>query len=83
MAEHGHYGGRPGQTRQGIYVCSLSGTFLASVVRDRHVALPWPPISRPCRLLEFRHGERMADGEDHRAVEPGLEGAPSHAYEMM
>jgi hypothetical protein len=31
MAEHGHYGGRPGQTRQGIYVCSADGTFLASV----------------------------------------------------
>jgi hypothetical protein len=31
MAEHGHYGGRPGQTRQGIYVCSPSGTFLASI----------------------------------------------------
>ncbi len=31
MAEHGHYGGRPGQTRQGIYVCSPSGKFLASI----------------------------------------------------
>jgi hypothetical protein len=31
MADHGHYGGRPGQTRQGIYVCSASGTFLASI----------------------------------------------------
>ncbi|HEY1377542.1 MAG TPA: hypothetical protein VGF55_12150 [Gemmataceae bacterium] len=31
MAEHGHYGGRPGQTRQGIYVCSPGGAFLASI----------------------------------------------------
>ncbi len=31
MAEHGHYGGRPGQTRQGIYVCSPNGAFLASI----------------------------------------------------
>jgi hypothetical protein len=31
MAEHGHYGGRPGATRQGIYVCSPSGRFLASI----------------------------------------------------
>lgn len=31
MAEHGHYGGRPGTTRQGIYVCSPDGTFLASI----------------------------------------------------
>jgi hypothetical protein len=31
MAEHGHYGGRPGTTRQGIYVCAPSGKFLASV----------------------------------------------------
>jgi hypothetical protein len=31
MAEHGHYGGRTGQTRQGIYVCSPGGKFLASI----------------------------------------------------
>jgi len=31
MAEHGHYGGSPGTTRQGIYVCSASGKFLASI----------------------------------------------------
>lgn len=30
MANHGHYGGRPG-TRQGIYVCAPSGNFLASI----------------------------------------------------
>jgi hypothetical protein len=35
MAEHGHYGGRPGTTRQGIYVCSPSGRFLASVNSNR------------------------------------------------
>lgn len=31
MAKHGHYGGRPGHTLQGIYVCSPSGRFLASI----------------------------------------------------
>ncbi len=31
MAENGHYGGRPGASRQGIYVCAPSGKFLASV----------------------------------------------------
>ena len=31
MAEEGHYGGRPGSSRQGIYVCSPSGKFLASI----------------------------------------------------
>lgn len=31
MAEHGHYGGRPGTSRQGIYVCAPSGEFLASI----------------------------------------------------
>ena len=31
MADHGHYGGRPGQSRQGIYVLSPSGKFLASI----------------------------------------------------
>jgi hypothetical protein len=31
MADHGHYGGQPGHSRQGIYVCSPSGKFLASI----------------------------------------------------
>ena len=31
MANKGHYGGRPGASRQGIYVCAPSGEFLASV----------------------------------------------------
>lgn len=31
MANHGHYGGNEGGTRQGIYVCSPSGKFLASI----------------------------------------------------
>lgn len=35
MAEHGHYGGRPGASRQGIYVCAPGGTFLASINSNR------------------------------------------------
>lgn len=31
MANQGHAGGRPGSSRQGIYVCAPSGRFLASV----------------------------------------------------
>ena len=31
MADHGHYGGREGMTRQGVYVCAPSGKFLASI----------------------------------------------------
>lgn len=31
MAEKGHYGGRLGASRQGIYVCAPSGKFLASI----------------------------------------------------
>ena len=31
MANQGHYGDRPGSTRQGIYVCAPSGKFLASI----------------------------------------------------
>lgn len=31
MADKGHYGGRPGASRQGIYVCAPSGKFLASI----------------------------------------------------
>ncbi len=45
MAEHGHYGGRLGTTRQGIYVCSPDGRFLASVNSNR-----------PERVLEMMQG---------------------------
>ncbi len=31
MAEQGHYGGRPGRTRQGIYVCTPGGKLLSSI----------------------------------------------------
>ena len=31
MADHGHYGKIPGQSRQGIYVCTASGKFLGSI----------------------------------------------------
>ncbi len=31
MANNGHYGDKPGASRQGIYVCAPSGKFLASV----------------------------------------------------
>jgi hypothetical protein len=31
MSDKGHYGGRPGASRQGIYVCAPSGKFLASI----------------------------------------------------
>lgn len=31
MADHGHYGNRIGGTRQGIYVCTANGKFLASI----------------------------------------------------
>lgn len=31
MADQGHYGGRPGTSRQGIYVCAPNGKFLASI----------------------------------------------------
>jgi hypothetical protein len=31
MANYGHFGGRPGATRQGIYICCPSGKFLASI----------------------------------------------------
>lgn len=35
MAEHGHFGGREGSSRQGIYVCSPSGKFLGSILSHR------------------------------------------------
>ena len=35
MAEHGHFGGKEGRSRQGIYVCSPSGKFLGSILSQR------------------------------------------------
>ncbi len=60
MADHGHYGGRPGSTRQGIYVCCPSGKFLASInttTPDRVVQMleeglaAWKETSREEREL--------------------------------
>lgn len=60
MAEHGHYGGSPGTTRQGIYVCAPSGKFLASVnsnSADRVLStmqrglFAWKKLSKNQRLL--------------------------------
>ena len=39
MADKGHYGGNPGATRQGIYVCAPSGEFLASINSNRPEAV--------------------------------------------
>ena len=60
MANHGHYGGQPGSTRQGIYVCSPSGKFLASINSNdadrvlemmREGLANWESLSAPERRL--------------------------------
>lgn len=73
MAEHGHYGGRPGETRQGIYVCSPSGRFLASVNSNR-----------PGRVLRMmRRGleawEKLP--EEERRLAAGKDVMPLHRWE--
>lgn len=73
MAEHGHYGGRPGSTRQGIYVCSPSGKFLASVNSNS-----------PDRVLQMmREGltawEKLPVGERRLSAETAIR--PRHRWE--
>lgn len=73
MAEHGHYGGRPGASRQGIYVCAPDGTFLASI-----------NSTRPDRVLEtLRKGLAAWEElpEQHRKLsDKGLIN-PEHRWE--
>ena len=73
MANHGHYGGRPGSTRQGIYVCAPSGKFLASI-----------NTTSPDRVLEMmRDGlaawEKLAAGERRLSAESAIK--PRHRWE--
>ena len=73
MANHGHYGGRTGSTRQGIYVCSPSGKFLASVNSNN-----------PDRVLDMmRDGlaawEKLPADEQRLAVESAIK--PRHRWE--
>lgn len=71
FSEEGHYGGRsrPSGTRQGIYCCTPSGRFLASInttdpgrmagmLRDALDA--WKKLSKKERLLDYDPAERTA-----------------------
>ena len=72
MAEHGHYGGRPGKTRQGIYVCTPGGEFLASI-----------NSTRAERVLEMmRRGLKAWDNlpENERHLVSSAEGKPRHRW---
>src|SRR5579862_3315688 len=60
FAELGHYGGRPGTTRQGTYVATPSGLLLASInsndprrIEDmlRRALAKWQTLTRAERLL--------------------------------
>jgi hypothetical protein len=73
MANHGHYGGQPDSTRQGIYVCAPSGKFLASINSND-----------PDRVLEMlRAGlqawEKLADAERWLSAESAIR--PRHRWE--
>ena len=72
MANQGHYGGRPG-SRQGIYVCSPSGKFLASI-----------NTSDPDRVLEMMQEglqawEKLAADEQRLLGESSIK--PEHRWE--
>ncbi len=73
MANHGHYGGRPGSTRQGIYICSPSGKFLASI-----------NTTNPDRVLEMMHDglaawEKLTADERRLTAESAIK--PRHRWE--
>jgi hypothetical protein len=73
MADHGHYGGRPGQSRQGIYVCSPSGKFLASINSNN-----------PDRVLEMMQRGLSAWNnlpEPERRLGPDSKIKPQHRWE--
>lgn len=73
MANHGHYGGQPDSTRQGIYVCAPSGKFLASINSND-----------PDRVLEMmnaglRAWERTPDDERRLPAASAIQ--PRHRWE--
>lgn len=73
MAEHGHYGGRPGTTRQGIYVCSPSGKFLASVNSNN--------ADRVLAMMERGLRAWKALSEEERRRPPDAQFQPEHRWE--
>jgi hypothetical protein len=73
MAEHGHYGGRPGQTRQGIYVCAPSGKFLASINSNSP--------DRVLAMLERGLQEWAKLPAEEKRLSPRSEIKPRHRWE--
>jgi hypothetical protein len=73
MANHGHYGGQPDSTRQGIYVCAPSGKFLSSINSND-----------PDRVLEMMRAglqawENLAGEERWLSAESAIK--PQHRWE--
>jgi hypothetical protein len=73
MANHGHYGGQPDSTRQGIYVCAPSGKFLASINSND-----------PDRVLDMmraglRAWEQLPDAERWLPAQSAIQ--PRHRWE--
>ena len=70
FAERGHYGGRPGTTRQGTYAATPSGVLLASInsndpkrIADmlQRALAKWQTLSRAERLLPNDPRQQVAD----------------------
>ena len=73
MADKGHYGGRPGASRQGIYICSPSGELLASLNSNR-----------PERVLQAMQDGLQAWEQlpaEARRIPPANEFQPDHRWE--
>jgi hypothetical protein len=73
MAEKGHYGGRPGKTLQGIYVCTPSGAFLASINSTR--------ADRVAEMLRRALKAWAALPAEKRPTGAGEKVEPSHRWE--
>lgn len=73
MANQGHYGHKPGSTRQGIYVCAPSGKFLASINSNN------PDAVLGMLNKGLKAWNDLADSEKWLAQESKIK--PSHRWE--
>ena len=73
MANHGHFGGRPGSTRQGIYVCAPNGKFLASINSN--------DPERVMKMLQEGLAAWQALPESQRRLEADSQIQPRHRWE--
>ena len=73
MANQGHFGGKEGSTRQGIYVCAPSGKFLGSILSHRP--------SRVIAMLDKAWKKWESLPPEERSLSELSQIRPSHRWE--